>query len=156
MQIGFELVRDMIQVQLGQCDALDGKANFVLGSATVLISIYAAFLASQTSAQKFSLADNLFLNVPLAFIYLMTIVFAYLGYIIRDFKIVPHPKSFVSLLLHLEERQTRLSLLNALAAAYELNSRQLAKKADYVGVALTFLCIEAVFLVATLGFTAFR
>ncbi|HEY7780276.1 MAG TPA: hypothetical protein VIC85_08710 [Ktedonobacterales bacterium] len=154
LRIGFDLAHDLVQIQLGQSDALDSKANFVLGSATVLIGTYAAFLAAHVTTQKYSVPDYLLLNGPLLLSYLATVVFAYLGYVVRKFKTAPNPNKFVELLLHVEVRQTRLTLLEALATAYAINANQLSKKANYVTVALTFLCIEAIILVATLVFIA--
>lgn len=154
LRIGFDMAHDLVQVQLGQNDALDTKANFVMGSATVLIGTYAAFLAAHVDAHRYSPLDYLLLNGPLGLSYLATLIFGYLGYIVREFKTVPSPQRFVELLLHLDERKTRLTLLKAMAAAYEINANQLARKANYVIVALTFLFIEAIILVATLGFIA--
>jgi hypothetical protein len=155
LELGFELTHDLVRVQLDQNDALDTKANFILGSATVLLGTYVALLAARTANPTFSLSDHLVMGAPLALVYIVTVLFAYQAYDLRDYTVVPNPTTYVDLFVHLEERETRLILLKTLAAAYEVNAAQLSRKAVLVGVALTFLYLEAVVLIATIGASAF-
>ncbi len=147
LEIGFELTRDMVQTQFSRSDTIDSKANFVLGSATVIIGTFAAFITGRPS-----LSQSLIVYFPLFLSYLITIIFAFLGYNVREYKDAPAPRKFLDLLLHQGQTQTRYQVFCALVYVYEYNERQLAFKIRFVSIALIFLCIESIVLMATFGY----
>jgi hypothetical protein len=141
-----ELIKDRIAVQRWQSSSFDSKANFVLGSATALISaalILQAVLVqirSQTALlpscplvihQSLRLLPLLALLVA----YLATMLAAFFAYIVREYKHTPDLDELYNNHLNREERETKLEVCRAMLDVYKENDKIINNKRVWTRIA---------------------
>jgi hypothetical protein len=161
----FELTKEAIAVQREQVNALDSKANFILGSATAVVSTALVLQAvQQTTPLPQQSASNVYCPIPsskffealplllLLLFYLCVIFTAYLAYKNRVYKQVPNPDELYNTYLLQEESKTKAEVFEAMRVAYKDNASKIKNKVSMLDVALVFLGCEAIALVLYLIF----
>ncbi len=163
----FELLKDRIALQWQQVNALDNKANFILLSATTIVSaalvLQAVLLTPQTTptSQTISLplycpaySNRILQSLPLLIllaVYLSVMLTAYLAYKIREYKQAPEPDELFKYLVE-EEDRTREAVTRAMLEVCKSNALTYKNKVFRVKIAFILLACEAVALVAYLLF----
>lgn len=157
----FELVKDRIAVQRWQVGGLDNKANFVLGSATALISAALLLQAvliqirSQTAwlpSCPLPLHQSLRLLPLLALlvVYLATMLSAFFAYIVREYKYPPDLDELYHSYLHREEKNTKLEVLRAMLDVYKENNKIICNKRFWTRTSFIVFAGEVTVLVLVL------
>jgi hypothetical protein len=167
----FELTKERLAGQMQQVSNLDTKANFVLGSATALISaavvLQAVLITPQTTAlpaqsQPITLpfycplpSDKFLRALPLLMlllVYLLVVLIAYLSYKIRVYKQVPEPGELYKTYLYKHESDTKAEVFRAMLDAYKANDHTIRDKVTRLKAAFILLGCEAISLVVYLFF----
>ncbi len=154
---------DLLTTQKTRANALDSKANFILGAATTLVGAALALLPSILSSNSscsillLSFLHTLpqflmrvILVLPLIIIYVIVMVLAYQAYKIRDYTEVPDPRRLLDKYLDKPEDYTKVVVIQSMVEAYEENEAVIINKANYNYLAFTFLMIEALVLIILL------
>lgn len=154
---------DLLTAQTTRANALDSKANFILGAATTLVGAALVLLPSiLTSHTNCSIVipsflqtlphflKGLLLVLPLIIIYVIVMGLAYQAYKIRTYTEVPDPRRLLDEYLDKPEDYTKAVVIQSLVDAYEENETVITNKANYNFLAFTFLMIEALILVILL------
>lgn len=156
----FDQVKSRSAVQDEQISALDRKSNFGLASATLLTAGIAGLykILSSLSADSaatglsfFSISINLapvinFMVCAAGATYLAVVFTTYRAYKIRDFSVVPEPRSLVEKYLHKPEEHTKEVLLSTLLEAFDNNEKLIGKKVFWTNWVLRSLFAEAILL----------
>lgn len=169
LNIVAELTKERVVDQLEQVKILDGKANFVLGAATALVSasliLQAGLLSTQSTpssskntsslhSSSFALTtSNLFHLLPLALLilpYLAVMISAFLAYRIRVYKQTPDPERLYENYLQKDEQETKAAVYRATLEAYKANVKTINRKVRCLNIAFVFLTIETILLAITL------
>src|SRR5438876_577381 len=136
----FELTKERVASQREQANALDSKANFVLGSATTLVRaalvLQAVLLASQgaLSHPQFAVLSwycstllNKFLRflplLILLIVYLIVMLSAFLAYTIRRYRYAPDPEELYRSYLYRQESSTKAEVFRAMLETYKENDK---------------------------------
>ncbi len=163
----FDLLKDRIALQWQQTNALDNKANFILVSATALVSaalvLQAVLLTPQTApvSQITSLpfycptsTNRILHSLPLLIllaVYLFVMLSAYLAYQIRVYKQAPEPDELFKYLID-EEDKTMEAVTRAMLEVCKSNNLTIRSKVLRVKIAFILLGFEVLALVAYLFF----
>jgi hypothetical protein len=156
----FEFTKERISNQKEQVTALDNRVNFVLGSATTVVSaaliLQAVLLSSHNLVQLSYCAIfvNQFLKVlpllVLLFLYLLVMLTAFLGYKIRYYKQVPDPNELYRTYLRKEKNVTKAEVFRAMLEAYNENIKTIKNKAIWVKTAFFLFIFEVIVLTVVL------
>jgi len=164
----FELTKECIAAQREQANALDSKANFVLGSATALVGadlvLQAVLVASpstplhpQSAVLPFYcslLTTSVFSRslplLALLIVYFATTLSACLAYMVRGYRYAPNPTELYQSYLSREERSTKAEVFRAMLEAFKENDKILRKRLFWVRTAFIAFGCEVVMLVLVL------
>lgn len=144
LDIVLDLTKEQIQSQLSQHNSLDGKAGFVLGSASILTGV---LLAWHPPTAQITFPRSVFLQgLPIIAIgtYLFLVAFSYKAYSLRSLREVGEPSVLISSYLRLPEKLTKATVLSTMSVAYQLNQKALQAKIRWVRAALIALLFEVV------------
>jgi hypothetical protein len=110
LDVVFTLIKERIDSQLAQVDAMDTKVNFILGSATAVISA-GLVVQGLSPSSHCSLLTNKFLQslpaISLFASYLATTLPAFFAYRLHAFKGVALPETLFDEYLPKEENTTK-------------------------------------------------
>jgi hypothetical protein len=153
--------QEQLKHQWDRAKALDAKANFVLGSASLITGL--------TALQTNALAANIHLGqsgIPhnglgllsvlgavlsvLAFVAFVVVVYlAYQGYRVRTFTIAPDPENLQHYPI-VPLRETQEEVLGELVRSFVVTEQQIDQKAIWITWALRVLLAEGVLLALAL------
>jgi hypothetical protein len=173
VNIVFDLIKDHLGSQMEQVDALDSKANFILVSATTLLSaalvIQAVSLAppQNTASAQFvanspkllsyclSSTNKLINTLPLLVLfatYLLVTLSAFLAYKIGKYQHGSEPNSLFKDYLPREESDTKAEVAKKMLDAYNNNILTIKKKARRITTAFVLLGLQIIALIIYLIF----
>lgn len=147
VEIALEEVRLAIARQDAQTATLDSKANFGLGSATLLTAILGFHQASAHSARApFWVVATIVCTIIGFGVYGYVVWSSYQAYKLRTFEAVPDPRELEDTYLNVEPDDIRLALIKARSKAFTHNYDLLTDKAKWTNKALKALGCEALTL----------
>jgi len=141
LDIALQISRDMLAAQLSHVDSLDTKANFVLGSSTLLTAAAIALRGTTTQAALFVRVGALLAVVA----YLSVVGLALLAYMLRKYHQAPNPIDLEPYMWETELR-TKGDVLREVVDAYAKNKIVIARKAFWLRISLFAFGGEAVLL----------
>lgn len=156
----YELAKERLASQQEQKDILDSKANFILGSATALVS--AALVLQAVSQPQHATPLPVYCivrtNAPLhalpmiilLVMYLIVLFSAFPAYKIRIYKYAPELEELYKNYLFEDESETKAKVFRAMLTAYRENIITIGNKVLWLKVAFVFLGVEAMALVVYL------
>lgn len=163
----FDLVKERMAAQLARIDALDNKANFIMGAGTALVSIaltlQAAVLTSHTSGYCTSLIPTFIHSwspllrraiplVPLVVTYIIVMYLSRQAYKIDSYHEVPANPD--ALYTYLEQNQDvaaiKMDIYNRMRVNFTKNEAKITAKARWIERALWMLGLEGISLVLLL------
>lgn len=141
LDLVFDLTRERLSAQLTSVDSLDTKANFVLGSATLLTAAAATIqgLSHYDSAVRF-----VAILVAMS-LYLAVIFTSFRAYMIRVYHQAPDPAALEGYMWEQLE-PTKGTLLKEMVGCYNDNKEEIARKVWWLRWALRAFGAEAVLL----------
>jgi hypothetical protein len=156
----FDQVKNRIACQDEQISSLDGKSNFGLASATLLIAgitgLHKALQPLQQSTHSIiskvlptGIRPELIIDSLTLFaiiVYVLVVATAYRAYKIRDFVVVPEPREFFNKYLYKPEKFTKETLLATMVEAFYINQGIVDKKLFWTSWVLRGLLVEIVFI----------
>jgi len=156
----YDLITGRIVEQNTQIAALDGKANFGLGSATLLITAATGLRAGLVTARQagrtgditvLSLAINPtrlvdWLTLGAFVAYLLVITCAYNAYALRRYTIVPEPEPLQRKYMGEPAHKTKETVVAGLTKAFGENEALVGRKVAWTRWALRALFLEALLL----------
>lgn len=137
-----DFTREKLSAQLAHADSLDTKANFVLGSATLLT---AAAVALRSSASHISLGFMHVLGVIAMVVYLAVVFASLSAYMTREYHQAPNPVELEPYIWE-EPLKTKGDTLREMVKAYKENKTILQNKARWLKWSLLGFGLEAVLL----------
>lgn len=170
----FELGKQRMSDQMDQINALDTKANFIIGSATTLLSaalvLQAVILTIQksSSSQTTSLAHTGAINsffycssllksglqiIPILtffVVYLILMVVSFFAYRLRAYQLVPDLEIAYQKYINTNPIDTKAIVFRAMVEVYKNNKSTIQRKVFWLSTAFIFLGIEAAILVLVL------
>lgn len=157
LDLVFQLVREQYSSQQSYITALDAKAGFILGSATLLTGVLAVWQVPRSPNSRYLIsvfgsgAQGIVQNLPLVAIgvYLAVVLTAYVAYVPFWFSEVPEPNALVKAFLVRPELETKKAVLATTLAAFQKNRRRLSVKSRCIQLAFGALLLE-ILLVAML------
>lgn len=135
-------LKGRLNEQNAQIATLDSKANFGLGSASLLT---AGIIALQTSVQGRGFLVNLLTSACLG-AYIVVVWFSYQAYRLRTFATPPKPAPFARKYMYYHPDVTREHLISELINAYSRNLRPIRDKIRYTELLHKALLAEATLL----------
>ncbi len=165
LDLAFEEAKRLIAAQDAQLAALDGKANFGLGSATLLTAGVAALRSSmnnveeaaQVSGQPNMLTVRSFevdwltvangLTIAALGVYAWVVLSALSAYGLRKYENAPDPQKLLARFLNKPEHETKRKIVEELADAFATNAEHAAAKVKWTRRVIWGLLAEAVVLV---------
>jgi len=155
----FDSVKARAEEQFGLIDALDGKATFTLGAASVitggvgtLITGLAVFTGKEAKEMKYlnigignpSAKEASIAAVIVVFAaYLYVVITTYKAYNLRRFAIVPEPRRLAENLLTAPEEASKDVIIESLVNAFEKNKVQIENKTKWTRRSLHGIAVEA-------------
>lgn len=137
----YDEIKGRLAYQQAQIGSLDGKANFGLGSATLLT----AGIATLHSTVKPSPLVNI-LTVVAFLVYVFVLVFSFCAYRLRTWSVTPNPRQLLDDATDWPEEKTRACLAQQRVEDFERNESEIAIKATWVRRALYALIAEGAVL----------
>jgi hypothetical protein len=137
----YDEIKGRLAYQQTQIGALDAKANFGLGSASLLT---AGITALQTASRPSLLGDVL--TAGALAVYVLVIVFSFCAYRLRSWSVTPNPRQVLEDAAGCLEEETRARLAKQRVADFERNEREISIKAMWVRCELYALLAEGVVL----------
>ncbi len=157
----FELIKDRIAVQRWQANSFYSKANFVLGSATALMS--AALILQTVLLQMHPQAAGLlfcplFIHqslrllplLALLVVYFATMLCAFFAYLVREYKYAPDLDELYKNYLNRDERSTKLEVFKSTLYVYKENDEIINNKRFWTRIAFIVFGGEVIVLVLVL------
>lgn len=141
LDLVFDLTRERLSAQLASVDSLDTKANFVLGSATLLT-------AAAATVQGLSHYDSAVRFVAIIFamlLYLAVIFTSFRAYMVRGYHQAPDPTALEGYMWEQLET-TKGTILKEMVGCYNDNKKEIARKVWWLRWALRAFGAEAVLL----------
>ncbi len=154
LDIIFELTKEQASEQTARVNLLDSKANFILGSATALIST-ALILQSSLLSQGTRITNRFLELLPLLallLVYLLVMFAAFFAYRVRVYKRSANPQELQRNYLNKSENTIKAEVFRAMVDSFQQNERTINKKAHWVNIAFAALGCETLILVALLLF----
>ena len=155
----FDVTKERIISQLTQAQSLDSKANFILGSATALVSaslvIQAVLLTPHTSI----LINKFLESLPLLILlisYLLVMIMAFLAYKVNNYKGVANPEKLYEYYLDKPEDTTKADIFRVMVEAYKHNEKVIKKKGKFVNCSFFALGSEVFVLVIFIALSMLR
>ncbi|HEX8600723.1 MAG TPA: hypothetical protein VF952_19675 [Chloroflexia bacterium] len=150
----FALAQNKLSVQDSQINALDSKAGFVLGSATILTAAVLAFQQAAVEAISKVFGESLIqrlvltavvvvLVIIIAALYISIVKASYDAYKLQRYRIVSITKEVRDLFILETPIKAKLVFLNAMISAAEVNQVTLDKKVASTETAVNSLLVEA-------------
>lgn len=174
LDLAFDLAKEQIASQMNQVDALDTKANFILGSATTLLAAALVLQAVILTVQKSPPTQpttpisahpvsqptycSLIANRPLVLsplvilliVYLILMMISFMAYRLRGYQQTPDPETMYRKYLNVDATKTKAFIFRTMVAVYQGNKKTIGRKAFWVTTAFVALGIEVVVLVLVL------
>lgn len=159
------LLMEQVQTQLGRqldiSDTLDSKAQLVLTSGSIVITIGSGFvgigatngLASMLCLHvgRFSLGVTpLCLYIFALVLYLIAMVLSGWAYFVRTYSLVPDPTKLVGRYFEKPSSEVMRKIAKDTVEAFERNEKTLSSKAKLVKLALVSFLFETVAVAASL------
>jgi hypothetical protein len=121
-------IKERLDIQIKQVDALDGKTGTLLFISSIVIGIGAAAQAALIGS-----TDNpwvlLLFSVPIVF-YLLTVLTALRSWIVRPYFRDPEPRPLRDVYLFEQQEFTKRRLIAQFISAYEWNAGVMKKKVN--------------------------
>lgn len=155
LDLAFNLTKERIEFQFEQVNALDTKANFILGSSTAFVSAALVLQAVIYPAHISLASDKLLQLLPILILlatFLAVLLSAFFAYNIRNYKRAPNPNELLDNYVQKPEYQTKAELFSTMVIAYNKNEKAIKKKVLWTKLAFIFLECEALALVIFLMF----
>ncbi|MFW6126182.1 MAG: hypothetical protein ACOC58_03670 [Chloroflexota bacterium] len=133
-------VKDRLDVQLRQIDALDSKGGTILFVANVVLGIGAAAQAAVLSFAV-DLTTLLVFSVPI-FGYFATVFFGLRGWVVKPYFRDPEPRPLRDHYLFRDPAFTKRRLIAHFISSYEWNSITMKRKVRDLRIAMLFLFLE--------------
>jgi hypothetical protein len=159
LDIVLTLTRQQFVAQQTYTGALDAKAGFILGSASLLTGVLAVWQTPKPADYSLltqligGAASSIVQLVPLTalVIYLIVVVTSYAAYVPFKFVEVPDPNRLASVYKPLPAGETKEAVLSATLAGFNQNGARLKVKAFRVRLAFGALLAEAIVVAALLS-----
>jgi hypothetical protein len=155
LSVLYDYAQNFIQQQLSQADALDTKASFVLGSASLLAAGVVAFqqaLGSVGASLKTHNYSEILVVAPTAasiLLFLAVVICSWLAFSMRNYATIGHLRYMWNTYLTASEDETKYRILSTLLSASDNNTKELNSKVRWTKIALGLLLAES-FAVALL------
>lgn len=149
LDVVFTLVKERIEAQLAQVDSIDTKSNFILGSATAVISAGLVVQGLTPSSHNPLLKNPLIHALPISLLvasFLVTTIPAAIAYRVRAYNGVAHPETLFDEYLGEDENTTKADVSKSMIDAYKRNEKLITRKAFWAGFSLYALLFEVVVL----------
>jgi hypothetical protein len=146
LDIALDLTREQLAAQQTQAGALDSKAGFVLGSASLLTGVLVAFRPATGLASYPEPLPTVAHYLPFAAIvtYLVVISTSYRAYSLRRYQVVANPRKLYFHYLRKPAWRTKGTVLRTMLIVYARNERTLRAKVRWARAALAALTLEAI------------
>lgn len=151
LDVVYEYVKDQVGVQNDQINALDGKAGFILGSASLLTAGAASFQAVLSDSSSKLLANGLNpfvlqgITVLALVFYLLVVYSSYQAYKLRSYPSVGDVRLLRNKYEAKSVEATKGSLLDTMLIVIQYNHELIDDKANWLQRALILFVIEAIF-----------
>lgn len=154
LDVLFDVAKNRLSLQDSQADALDTKAGFVLGTATILTGVVVAFQQAAMDAIARAIGNNLLLRVAATLIvlalvglvvsiYLDIVRGSYAAYKLHRYNTVDITEEIREEYIFKGPTETKITYLNEMIAAIAENEKTLQQKVESAETALNSLLVEA-------------
>ena len=172
LDLAFDLAKEQIAGQMNQVDALDTKANFILGSATTLLAAALVLQAVILTVQKSPPVQpttptspllqpaycSLITTKPLVLsplvmlliVYLILMIISFMAYRLRGYQQTPDPETIYRKYLTEDATKTKAFIFRTMVTVYQENKKTINRKVLWVSTAFIALGIEVATLVLVL------
>jgi hypothetical protein len=144
-----EEVKDRLDVQLRQIDALDSKSGNMLFISSIVIGIGAAAQAA-LMGQAGSALVLLVFSIPIV-LYLLAMFFALRSWVVRPYFRDPEPRPLRDYYLSKESDFTKRRIITHFISSYEWNKMVIKKKVRELRISMWFFLAEVTFLALALS-----
>lgn len=148
LDIVYQEVKERLDLQLRQVDTLDAKAGTVLSVASLVMTIAAGLQAGVVRDDLNGWPLVLVLSGLL--LYFFTMVIAFRGYWLRNFRRDPEPGPLRDLYLFQSPDFTKRRVTANRIQSFQVNSQLIESKVWNIKVAIMLLAIQTITLVAAL------
>lgn len=149
LELVYTEVKDRLQVQLAQIDALDGKFGTLLFVSSVVIGMGAAAQAAILGTIHETIPMVLF-SVPIIF-YVITVILAMQSWVRRPYFRDPEPRPLRDYYISLPYEFTKRRLITHFISSYEWNAVVMKKKVNGLRIAVWFFLFQVVSLTLVLA-----
>jgi hypothetical protein len=149
LDVVFDLTKERIEAQLTQVDAIDSKSNFILGSATAVISAGVIVQGLTASSSSLLLTNRLLQSLPMLLLfasYLVTMLSAVIACRLNTYKGVARPETLFEQYLSEQVKTTKTEVSKYMVEAYKHNAKLIEKKAFCTQFSLYALLAEVTVL----------
>ncbi len=143
----FSEVKERLNIQFQAIDSLDGKAGLILTAGSLVISIAAGLQASMAQAIR---TGPLVVLIVGAIAYALCMIYALLGFWVRDYRRDPDPGALVEHYSHEGAESTKKQIVANWVDSFSQNIDTLKDKACYIRCAMVFLSLETSILATAL------
>ncbi len=143
LELIYDEIKGRLTYQVAQIGALDTKANFGLGSATLLTAGVATL--GETVGTSF-IAALLTIAALAVYVLVIVIVFSFCAYRLRPWSVTPNPRQVLDDAASWSEEETRARLAKQRVEDFERNEREISIKAMWVRRTLYALMFEGALL----------
>ncbi|AKG52911.1 hypothetical protein DGWBC_0224 [Dehalogenimonas sp. WBC-2] len=149
LELVYTEVKDKLEIQLGQIDALDNKSGTLMFVASIVIGMGAAAQAAILGTFKETLPMILF-SVPIVF-YVLTVILAMRSWVRRPYFRDPEPRPLRDYYLAQPYQFTKRRLITHFISSYEWNEVVMKKKVSELRYAVWFFLLQVIALTVVLA-----
>jgi hypothetical protein len=149
----YSSVKDRVESQKDQVNALENKASSVLTSGVVIGSIGIAFQSAIQHPHIFASTEIISKILAISLLSLSlaaTVISSLIVAIPRDFSAAPHPRQLLDIYRDEKVEDTKQDVVEAMVKIFELNEKRIKNKVVWVRVTMVCMLIEVTILVALL------
>lgn len=140
LDLGLDLMKENVAHQMSQADAVDVKAGFILGSASLLTGVLAVWRTPPASAMGIVQT----LPAIVLVVYAGVVLLAGWTYLTRPYRLTPDPVVLRDKVIYLEEQQAQKVVFDSFVIVWLRNNKTLCRKLNLLHVAFAVFLAEVV------------
>lgn len=131
LDLGLDLMRDNLSQQMSQADAIDTKAGFILGSASLITGVLVAWHKLPQGAPGIVQ----WLPAIAIGVYATVVTFAALAYFVREYTLSPDPVKIRDNFVFWELPESKDEIFHGMVIAWLRNNKQIRLKLHWLELA---------------------
>lgn len=145
LELALDLTREQLAAQKDQGTALDTKAGFVLGAASLLTSALTSYKPSAALSEYPPVVQVVapYMTFVAIGVYALVVLSSFRAFTLRRYQRAPRPRRLYDTYMTLPLVWTQGTVLRTMVAVYESNERILRSKVRWTRAALIALAFEA-------------